>query len=56
MRVPKGKFAIVEDHELDGVFADKIEVDGGGSYVALNIDRLTKEFLMLLDQLEKDAA
>lgn len=53
---PKHRFAIAEDHELGGVFAAEVEFDGDGPYVALNIDRLAREFLTLLDQLEKDAA
>jgi hypothetical protein len=52
MRVPKSRFAIAEDHELDGAFAGEIEVDGVGSFVALNVDRLAREFLALLDQLD----
>lgn len=55
-RGPKGKFAIAEDHEIDGAFAAEVEFNGDGSYVALNIDRLAQEFLMLLDQLEEDTA
>jgi hypothetical protein len=51
-RGPKREFAICEDHELDGQWADDIEVDGVGRYVALNVDRLAREFLVLLDKLE----
>jgi hypothetical protein len=54
-RGPKGEFAIAEDHELGGVWAEQIEVDAVGRLVALNTDRLAREFLMLLGQLEADS-
>jgi hypothetical protein len=49
LRAPNSRFAIAEDHELDGAFAGEIEVDGVGSFVALNVDRLAREFLALLN-------
>jgi hypothetical protein len=52
LRAPKSRFAIAEDHELDGAFAGEIEVDGVGSLVALNVDRLARDFLALLNQLD----
>src|SRR5947209_17261889 len=51
LRGPKSKFAIAEDRELGGVWADTVEVDAVGQFVAINIDRLAKEFLVVLDQL-----
>ena len=48
LRGPKSGFAIAEDHELAGKWADKIEVDGVGRGVAINVDRLAHEFLKLL--------
>ena len=42
-RGPKPEFAIAEDDELDGDWADRFEVDGLGSGVALNVDRLARE-------------
>ena len=56
LRGPKGQFAIAEDHELEGAFVDEIEIDGVGLFVALNVDRLARDFLLLLDRLENDAA
>jgi hypothetical protein len=56
LRGPKREFAIAEDHELDGSWADQVELDGVGRFVALNVDRLAKEFLMLLDRLEAGSA
>jgi hypothetical protein len=53
LRGPKSKFAIAEDHELGGDWADLVEVDAVVQFVAINIDRLAQEFLKLLDQLEK---
>lgn len=55
LRGPKDKFAIAEDNELGGSWADRIEVDGAGQFVAINVDRLANEFLTLLDQLEANA-
>jgi hypothetical protein len=36
---PKANYAIAEDHELDGTGADRVEVEGIGQFVAINIDR-----------------
>jgi hypothetical protein len=47
LRSPKSKFAVAEDHELSGDWADEVEVDGKGQFVAINIDRLAREFLTL---------
>jgi len=52
LRGPKREFAIAEDHELGGAWAEQIEVDGVGRLVALNVDRFAREFLVLLDRLE----
>ena len=53
LRGPKQKFAIAEDHELSGAWADRIEIDGVGQLVGINVDRLAKHFVTLLDRLEK---
>ena len=42
------EFAIAEDHELQGRWADKVEVEGYRELVAINVDRLATEFLRLL--------
>src|SRR5262245_39208422 len=42
LRIPKGKFAIVEDHEVDGLWVDLFEIDGQGQFVGLNVDRLAR--------------
>ena len=52
LRSPKEKFAIAEDDELDGDWAGRIEIDGIGQLVAINVDRLAKKFLELLHQLD----
>ena len=52
LRTPKLGFAIAEDHEVGGRYADEIEMEGNGTFVGLNVDRLIKEFLVLLDQLQ----
>jgi len=51
LRGPKSKFAIAEDHELSGDWADMVEVNAVGHFVAINIDRLAGEFLRVLGQL-----
>jgi hypothetical protein len=54
LRSPKPGFAIVADHELDGDWADRVEVNGS-QFVAINVDRLAREFLTLIDRLEGHA-
>ena len=44
LRGPKDKFAIAENHEPGGEWAGQIKVDGVGQFVAINVDRLAKEF------------
>lgn len=47
--VAKADFAIAEDRELQGRWADKIQVEGQArDLIAINVDRLTTEFLALL--------
>jgi hypothetical protein len=48
LRGPKAEFAIAEDHELQGRWADKVEVEGYRELVAINVDRLATEFLRLV--------
>ena len=52
LRAPKSKFAIAEDHELSGGWADRVEVNAVGQFVAINVDRLAGEFLRVLGQLK----
>ena len=54
LRGPKATFAIAEDHELDGLWADRIMVESE-EFVAINVDRLAREFLLLVDRLETTA-
>jgi hypothetical protein len=51
LRGPKPEFAIAADHELGGDWADRIEVNGS-QFVAINVDRLAREFLALIERLE----
>jgi hypothetical protein len=55
LRGPKARFAIAEDHELGGAWAGELEVDGGGRFTAINLDRLTRDFLALLARLDATA-
>lgn len=50
-RAPKTDLAIAEDHELGGDWAGRLEIKGVGEFVALNVDRLAREFLVLLDRI-----
>lgn len=56
LRGPKSAFAIADNAELDGRWAGELEVDGKGTFVAINVERLTSEFLSLIDRLEKGVA
>jgi hypothetical protein len=51
-RGPKPSFVIAEDHEVEGEWAGRFP-DLDGQPVGINVDRLAKEFLTLLDQLER---
>lgn len=50
LRGPKRTFAIATDQELGGDWADRIEVNGS-QLIAINVDRLAREFLMLVNRL-----
>lgn len=51
---PKSDFAIAQDSELDGCFVGRFEVEGTGkTLVAINVDRLIREFLVLVNHLEQ---
>ena len=51
-RGPKPNFVIVEDHEVEGDWAGRFPgLDG--QPVGINVDRLAKGFVTLLDQLER---
>jgi len=52
MRGPKNRFAIAENYELAGNWAGVVRVEGAGEFVAINLERLTGEFLQLLARLE----
>jgi hypothetical protein len=56
LRIPKPKFAIAEDHELDCKWLGFIQTDELGPLLALNVDRFTREFLTVLDSLESNLA
>ena len=52
LRGPKSNnYAIAEDAELGGAWADQVDVDGVGQFVAINIDLLARTFTKLLDDL-----
>ncbi|MBM3728536.1 MAG: hypothetical protein FJW40_24315 [Acidobacteria bacterium] len=55
LRAPKIRFAIAEDHELDSRWVGFIQADESGRFLALNVDRLTREFLTLVDRLESES-
>ncbi len=51
LRGPKWGFAIAVDHELGGEWADRVEVNGS-KLITINVDRLAKEFLMLVNRID----
>jgi len=51
-RGPKAAFAIARDHELAGDWAGELPVDGRRLFWAVNVDRLVKEFLAVVQRLE----
>ena len=55
IRSPRPKFAIVENYEIDGAWAEEFAINGMGTFVGLNVDRLGREFLLLLDKLESQS-
>jgi hypothetical protein len=56
LRAPKSCCAIAEDHELEGHWADLIEVPGRAPMLAINVDRFAKDFLALVERLSVSAA
>jgi hypothetical protein len=52
LRGPKANFAIADNNELDGKWAGELEVDRKGKFVAINIERLIEQFLVLATRLE----
>jgi hypothetical protein len=52
LRGPKPAFAIAEDHELEGHWVRLVQTSESETLVALNVDRLTREFLKILGSLE----
>ena len=54
-RGPKASFVIAEDHEVGGDWAGRYPALDGQP-VGINVDRLAREFLALLDQLERSEA
>jgi len=56
LRGPKSGFAIAENHELDGRYAGRLEVDGVGTFVAINVERLVNDFVRVVEDIEKGAA
>lgn len=53
---PEPGFAIAEDHELDSRYAGRLEFEGVGERVAINVDRLAGDFLRLIESLMKEAS
>lgn len=56
LRGPKSGFAIADNQELDGAWAGRLELEGKGEFVAMNVERLVLHFLALVSRLEKGVA
>ncbi len=52
---PESGYAIGDDRELEGRYADKVEIDGRGTFVAVNADRLISDFLRVVKALQGGA-
>jgi len=55
LRGPKSGFAIAQDNELGGRWAERVKIGDSEPLVALNVDRFAREFLRLLNQLNENA-
>jgi hypothetical protein len=53
---PNAKFAIAETDEMGGDWADIAKREGVGQWVRIDIERLAREFLKLLDLFATDVA
>lgn len=56
LRGPKSGFAIANDSELEGRYATEVEIKGRGTWVAINVDRLIKDFIRVVADLGRHAA
>jgi len=52
---PKPGFLIAEVEELEGRYAGRLEFGGVGKFIAINADRLARDFLRLIESLKKEA-
>ena len=52
LRGPKANFGIADNSELDGKWAGLVTVEGKGTYVVINVERLIEHFLALVNRLE----
>lgn len=56
LRGPKSGFAIANDSELEGRYATEVEIEGRGTWVAINVDRLINDFSQVVADLGRNAA
>lgn len=56
LRGPKSGFAIANDSELEGRYAAEVEVKEKGTWVAINVDRLIKDFRQVVADIGRRAA
>jgi hypothetical protein len=55
-RRPNNSPGIAEEHEVNGAWAERLQISGTDrQIVCINVDRLAREFLLLLDRLEAEA-
>lgn len=53
---PKPGFLIAEDHELDSHYAGRLEFEEVGKFIAINADRLARDFLHLVKRLMQEVS
>jgi len=52
---PKEGFALCTNDELDGAYSGEVEVAGIGRFTGINVDRLAKDFLSMVQRQSKKA-
>lgn len=52
---PRSNYALIEEHESEGKYVNEISLEGQ-IYIGLNIDRVIKDFLMVVRELKGNSS
>lgn len=52
----KSDFALCRKHELNDAYVENIKIDGVGSFIGLNVDRLVEDFLSYVQKKHEEVA